>query len=130
MKKRELQSRRKRLNADERATVVRDWECSGRSVEEFCTIHGIGRSTLSRWRREFSTDAAPADPGTHHFVEVTVPSRNRHGVGAGKGAGRLMLSASESPSVSIRLASGVTIDIFDAGIEHLGAVVSALGGQL
>lgn len=58
------QWRRHRTTAAERAAWVRRFEQSGLTRGEFAQRHGLGRSTLDRWRRQRAS-VPPALPPLH-----------------------------------------------------------------
>jgi len=53
---------RHRTTAAERAAWVRRFEHSGMTRAEFAQRHGLGRSTLDRWRRQRAKDLSVLPP--------------------------------------------------------------------
>ena len=53
--------------------LIRKWESSGLSQEEFFRQHGVARSTFLYWRRKYLKDGSEsADPGKGEFIPVRV----------------------------------------------------------
>tara|TARA_R110002012_G_scaffold137042_3_gene291540 strand:+ start:72806 stop:73207 length:402 start_codon:yes stop_codon:yes gene_type:complete len=62
----------RRLTTEEKQRLVAASFGSGVSVREFATRHGIGYSTLNKWRRQYGRLPADSSPG---FVPVALTDR-------------------------------------------------------
>lgn len=60
---------RRQFTAEDRARWVGLYECSGKSVREFCRDNAVCQSSLSRWLREIRAEEEPREGS---FVEVRV----------------------------------------------------------
>ena len=59
------------MTREERSAWVVRWEGSGQSAREFARAHGLGVSTLLRWRRG-RREVAAATPGLPALREVSL----------------------------------------------------------
>lgn len=60
---------RRQFTAEDRARWVDLYECSGKSVREFCRDNAVCQSSLSRWLREIRAEEEPREGS---LVEVRV----------------------------------------------------------
>ena len=81
--------RQRRLSEAERAHLLEAYEQSSMTQCEFAAAHGIGLSTLTKWRRDRRRSKTSIKED-HPFIEVS-----HHGRFVGEAQGRFTL---ESPS--------------------------------
>jgi hypothetical protein len=62
--------RRNRRNADQWCELLDRFEQSGQTQEQFCTIHDLGLSTFSRWRKRLRRQL-PVCSSDALFVELS-----------------------------------------------------------
>ena len=61
--------RRGKLSAREKAHLLEAYEQSSMTQHEFAAVHGIGLSTLTKWRRE-KRQSETLEINGHPFIEV------------------------------------------------------------
>ena len=61
---------RRRFSAQEKARILEAYEQGSMTQREFAAVHGIGLSTLTKWRRE-KHQSASSKKDDHPLIEVS-----------------------------------------------------------